>query len=246
MNSKKNQHIKIIIELEKIIKKINKKEEIAPSFKIILLQLNKEIKAFLSFWKNKSKKKYINPKLENLQIGGGKHYLKGFINLDLFKPADIIWDCRYGLPFPSNKFKMVFTEHFLEHLDFPSSIKLILKEIYRVLKPKGELFIGVPDAEKIIKAYYRNEIFFMNKLKVLFKKRKPKIEVFGNIDLVNYFLRDQIENPDYTIHYWAYDESSLKNLLKSIGFKKVVKTKFNPKYCNPKRSFYTLYIKAIK
>lgn len=237
-----------VLSLQKIVKRLNKDKDLEPSFGYTLLQLQKDIKSALSFWKHRKagKENYLQPTSDKLQVGGGKRYLKGFVNLDLFKPADVIWDCRYGLPFPDNKFKFIFSEHFLEHIDFPVSVKLVLKEIHRVLKPGGELLIGVPDGGRVIKAYYKNDKKFMNMLQRYAYKRQLPVEIYGNIDLVNYIFRDQLNNPNYTIHYWAYDELSLKNLLSFIGFRKVSKWKFDSRYCNPKRKFYTLYIKAIK
>jgi len=173
--------------------------------------------------------------------------LDGFVNLDLFPPADVIWDCRYGLPFSNETFNFIFSEHFLEHLDFPISVKKILSEIYRVLKPGGKVFIGVPDAGKVIKAYSSSDKNFLDKLrKKSYNHRYPSIELYGDIDIVNYVFRDQIDNPNYTIHYWAYDEENLKNILFSIGFRKIKKAKFNSTYCDPKRRFYTLFMKAKK
>jgi len=238
-----------ILSLKRFIKKIIKDKEIKPAFDIVFLQIYREIEASLSFWKNKknSEEKCFCLSTDKLQIGGGKRYLQGFVNLDLFEPADIIWDCRYGLPFPDNKFSFVFSEHFLEHIDFPLSVKKILKEIYRVLKPNGEFLIGVPDGKKIIQAYLKKDRKFLNRLyQDVYKKRNPAIEIYGDIDFVNYFFRDQIDNPKYTIHYWIYDEISLKNLLLFAGFQQVKRCNFRNKYCNPKRKFYTLYIKAIK
>lgn len=223
-----------------------------PAFKITLLQLHRETKAALSFWETlkkndleKNKRKMA--KSDKLQIGCGKRYIPEFINLDIFPPADIIWDCRYGLPFSKNTFNFVFSEHFFEHVDFPISAKKILREIYRVLKPHGEIVIGVPDGGKVIKAYYRrNKIFLDTLRRNNYNQRKPSIEIYGDIDLVNYIFRDQLENPNYTTHYWAYDEISLKKFLRSIGFCKVERYPFNPRYCNPKRKFFTLYLRAIK
>lgn len=237
-----------VVSLQKIVESLIKDKDLKPSLGDTLLQLRKDIKSALSFWEHRKagKENYLQPASNKLQIGGGKRYLKGFVNLDLFKPADIIWDCRYGLPFPDNKFKLVFSEHFLEHIDFPISVKFVLREMHRVLKPNGELLIGVPDGGKVIEAYCKKDKKFMNMLQRRAYKRQPPIEIYGRIDLVNYLFRDQSNNPDYTIHHWAYDESSLRNLLSFIGFRKVLRWKFDSRYCNPKRKFYTLYIKAVK
>ena len=236
--------------LHNLTKKLLKNKSLQPAFGITLLQLLKDTKAALSFWEHAekaSRKSRLSLNFNKLQIGGGKHYLSGFINLDIFPPADIIWDCRYGLPFPKEQFRFVFSEHFLEHLDFPTSAKKVLQEIYRVLKLNSELLLGVPDGGKVVKAYCQKDKRFLNTLRRrCYNKRKPTAEIYGDLDLINYIFRDQVDNPNYTVHYWAYDEVSLINLLRSVGFRKTEKHKFDTRYCNPKRKFYTLYIKAIK
>ncbi len=238
--------------LRNLADKMLKDRSLRPAFGITLLQLRKDIKAAISFSKHtkqasKSNENQAQLFSDKLQIGGGKHYLKGFVNLDLFPPADIIWDCRYGLPFSNGIFSFIFSEHFFEHLDFPLSAKKVLSGLYQVLKPGGELFLGVPDAGKVIRAYCSGNKLLLNNLKHrAYKRRHPPVEIYGNIDLVNYLFRDQLDSPKYTIHYWAYDEDSLTNLLHSVGFRVVKKAKFNFRYCNPERKFYTLYIKATK
>ena len=244
----------ILLSLKVNADKALKNEFLKPALNIVLLQLQKDIKAVSSFYRHYRKYYELPKKLKKkidltrkLQVGGGKRYFDDFVNLDLFPPADIIWDCRYGLPFPKETFDFVFSEHFLEHLDFPISVKLVVSEIYRVLRQGGELFIGVPDAGKVIKAYSSSNNKFLNNLREKsYSHRRPPVELYGNIDLVNYVFRDQLDNPDYTIHYWAYDEESLKNLLTSVGFREVKRARFNSKYCNLKRKFYTLFVKAKK
>ncbi|MCD6270512.1 class I SAM-dependent methyltransferase [bacterium] len=249
-----NSTFTVLSSLQKAADDALRNRFLQPALSITLLQLQKDIKAVRSFYKHYEKYQNITGPLKKkislvkkLQIGGGERYLKDFINLDLFPPADIIWDCRYNLPFPDETFSFVFSEHLLEHLDFPVSAKNVLSEIYRVLKYKGELFIGVPDAGKAIRAYCSSNKRFLNGLKKSsYNHRQPPVELYGKMDLINYIFRDQANNPNYTIHYWAYDEENLKNLLISVGFRKIKKANFNPDYCNPKRKLYTLYIKAKK
>ncbi len=50
------------------------------------------------------------------------------------------------LKFGDNLYDHIFSEHFLEHLFLDESIELI-KELYRILKPKGVMRTVVPDAD---------------------------------------------------------------------------------------------------
>lgn len=242
-----------LLRLKKNIDGALRDKNLQPALQTSLMQLRKDLKAAESFWgearKSKDRKFFQKRSFDKdkLQIGGGKCYLSDFVNLDIFSPADIIWDCRYGLPFHKNSFKFIFSEHFLEHLDFPTSVRKVLGEMYRVLKPGGEILLGVPDAGKVIEAYSSDNVKFLEEIKNLcYRNRRPAIEIYGNIDLVNYIFRDQLDNPKYSVHYWAYDKRSLSNLLRSIGFRNVKKMEFDRRYCNAERRLYTLYIKAVK
>ena len=75
-----------LLRLQKYTEKLLKTESLQPAFKFTLYQLRKDTIAALSFWKNVqniSEQKRLLPKYDKLQIGGGKHYLPDFINLDL-------------------------------------------------------------------------------------------------------------------------------------------------------------------
>ena len=83
-----------------------------------------------------------------LNLGSGLDYREGWVNLEYDKKmkADIYFDLNdiYNgkkLPFKDNTFNEVVIIHVLEHLPEPLPI---LKEIYRVCKTNGRIFIEVP------------------------------------------------------------------------------------------------------
>lgn len=238
-----------LLELLGLSSKVARNKQINNGLRNALIQLEKEVKAQVSFLVNKdlSLKKISEIKqFDKLQVGGGKRILDGYLNLDIFPPADIIWDCRMGLPFLNNTFNHIFSEHFLEHLDFPTSAKLVISEFFRILRPGGELFISVPDARKALEAYNSDRGYFERLYSECYSGRNPKTVFYGKIDYINYLFRDQPESSKYTVHHWAYDFESLSNMLLRAGFKIVTETNIKTGYCNPKREFYSLYLKAIK
>ncbi|RLF01111.1 MAG: hypothetical protein DRJ59_06715 [Thermoprotei archaeon] len=57
------------------------------------------------------------------------------------------WDVDRGLPmFQDNFFDLITILHVIEHLHSPYNV---LKEVHRVLKPKGKLIIGTPNLNAI-------------------------------------------------------------------------------------------------
>ena len=184
---------------------------------------------------------------EKIQVGGGDHPLNGFLNIDIVPPANLICDLREGIPLPDKCCSLIFNEHFLEHLDYPTSAEKIISEFSRILKYNGRLIIGVPDAELLIEKYFRRDNkFYKTAVNHWFGKRNllPYIKTY--IDLLNYGLRDQDDDKVYTPHLWAYDYEKLNSLLISAGFRKVNKWNFDKKLANPRRKFGTLYVIATR
>lgn len=78
----------------------------------------------------------------NLGCGGDKK--EGFINVDwnhLVDPDMRVDLNRIPYDFKDNSFECIQAFHVLEHLDDPF---LVMKELHRILKPDGELYIKVP------------------------------------------------------------------------------------------------------
>lgn len=248
MNNKKKNLIEIY-QLELKAHKLLKNKDTTHGLARALRLLLKEVKLYKNHFDGKSKieNREILSLSKKIQVGGGNHTLDGFLNIDINPPADIIFDVREGLPLKSNYADLIFSEHFLEHIDYPVSVKKFIKECYRVLNKKGKLIIGVPDSELVIKNYIeRNKGFWRLMLSRWYSKRKRLKHFNTYIDLVNYHLRDQDDDLKYSSHYWAYDFEKLKSLVKSAGFTKINKWKFDSSIANPKREWGSLYVVAIK
>jgi predicted SAM-dependent methyltransferase len=88
-----------------------------------------------------------------LNVGCGKNFKQGWINIDLGKEADLQLDVREPLPFADESVSTVYSEHFFEHLEYPDEARHFLKESLRVLQPGGRFSVGVPDTEWLVTAY---------------------------------------------------------------------------------------------
>lgn len=196
-------------------------------------------------------KKWRNDRLrfgtKKIQIGGGAHLLKGFLNIDIVPPADVVFDVREGLPLPNGCSEFIFSEHFFEHIDYPLSAKKFINECFRVLKKKGRVVIGVPDSELIVNNYVKKDRKFYQKMLDSWYSKRNCLEHFNTyIDLLNYHFRDQDDDGKYNPHFWAYDFGKLESLLKDAGFTKVERWKFDATIANPKREWGSIYIVGTK
>jgi hypothetical protein len=64
--------------------------------------------------------RYANAKSLKLNIGCGKNLKPGWINIDLARNADLSLDMREQIPLSDGSAQTIYSEHFLEHLDYPT------------------------------------------------------------------------------------------------------------------------------
>jgi SAM-dependent methyltransferase len=84
------------------------------------------------------------PKGSKLNLGVGKHYKDGYINIDW--DSLVKTDVQHNLntfpyPFPEQSFSCIEAFHILEHLD---RVFDVMRELHRLLEPNGVLHIKVP------------------------------------------------------------------------------------------------------
>jgi predicted SAM-dependent methyltransferase len=137
--------------------------------------------------------------------------------------VNCIYDCRTSLPFADESATCIFTEHFLEHIDYCEEIPLFVSECYRVLKPGGVIRIIVPDAEKYIRAYCHGGWEELDRIRPLGPEHTDAY--FGSkyhtqMELLNVVFRQESE------HKFAYDFQTLQFVLQRYGFSQVHRQEF--------------------
>ena len=75
------------------------------------------------------------------------------MNVDVFPGGDLTLDLRRNLPFESNCCEQIFSEHCIEHFDYPDAVSHLLQECLRILKPSGVFRFSVPDTEWPLLSY---------------------------------------------------------------------------------------------
>lgn len=83
----------------------------------------------------------------NLNLGSGQMKLKGWVNVDLGS-GDVRADIR-NLPFADESADAVLLCHVIEHFTYEDASN-VLKEIKRVVKPKGMILIESPDIQDVV------------------------------------------------------------------------------------------------
>lgn len=172
-----------------------------------------------------------------LHIGCGPKVKKGWINVDLSSQADITLDLREPFPFADNSCSIIYSEHFLEHLEYPLHAKSFLRESYRVLEPGGVISIGVPDTEWPIAEYAgtRSEDYFR-----IAKERWHAKWCQTQMEQINYHFRQDGD------HRFAYDFATLAQALSKAEFQDIKRREYDPDLDSADRKLGTLYVNAVK
>ena len=98
------------------------------------------------------------PDIKRLNWGCGPKGAPGWINSDRNegRRVDICCDIRQGLPLETDSLDYVVGIHALQDVPYPDLVP-VLSELRRVLKPGGVLRLSLPDLDKGIAAYQRND-----------------------------------------------------------------------------------------
>ena len=155
----------------------------------------------------------------NLEIGSDRlrtNHGKEWHTLDCMDSADIVHDLNmFPYPINSNTYDYIYMSHVLEHISWTYT-DIVLKELYRILKPEGKFEVHVPDLGKLIKGYQKKEMpgkwCYANSERNYMKWFNGRMFSYGGI-----------ENQ----HKSCYDFHYLKSCLENAGFRGVKRTEKN-------------------
>jgi len=141
-----------------------------------------------------------------LNLCCGDDVRDGYVNIDVrkTKPNVLILDLEKELlkPFPNNSVDEIIAKDCIEHISW-RRIEDLLKDIYRVLKCNGRVYIQVPDLEAISKKVILNPDF-----------------CFGDLcgwKAISYWVYGG-QDHEYNYHRAGFTIPTLRRLLESMGF----------------------------
>jgi predicted SAM-dependent methyltransferase len=181
---------------------------------------------------------FPGPGFTRYHFGCGRHFVPGYLNIDLFPDVDrgkiyqvanpdsafvLNHDLSSGLPGCDNSLDVIYHCHFLEHLAYPDAIKLLRLCRLR-LKPGGRMRLVVPDLELWIENYHANRDSFFDAY---------RRQALGNNDrrypTKGLVFMGMLHNHG---HRWGYDHESIQWLLEETGFVNVTRTLFQESALN--------------
>ena len=101
--------------------------------------------------------------IRRLNFGCGHRGEPGWINCDrkTHRTIEVSCDVLEGIPIPDDSIDYIASMMALQEIPYPDLVP-VLQELRRVLKPGGVLRLGLPDLNRLIKAYQtENRDFFL-------------------------------------------------------------------------------------
>jgi predicted SAM-dependent methyltransferase len=188
-------------------------------------------------WRGVRQARRISPGGLKLHLGSGPNRKQGWINIDLHQAADLALDLREPLPFRDGSCAMVYSEHVLEHFEYPEPVMSMLRDWRRVLAPGGTCRVGVPDTGWPLAEYAglsRRNYFAMA------KERWHPDWCQTPLEHINYHFRQGRE------HHFAYDAETLIGAMTRAGFINASVVSFDPQIDSAAREVGTLYVSAMR
>lgn len=210
------------------------------TMELILLDLKRLISR-LKNWRQRN----LTPPSSKLHLGCGWRHIPGWLNVDV-RHSDHDVDLANGrLPWQSNSFTVIVSQHTIEHLELMRELLPLLRELQRILLPGGEIWLSCPDIEKLIHSYLNHHMVD------LLHDRKARIPSYDlgpmpSNHLFNdiFFAKGEHRNLfDFTLLRWALEEAGFSQI------ERVEEKDLLDRFPNfPPRSDdrQTLYVRATK
>ncbi len=140
-----------------------------------------------------------------LNLGCGLDKRPGYVNIDVRREVnpDIVWDLeRTPLPFPDNCAEEIIAKDVIEHISW-RRVEDLLRDLYRILRPGGRIYVQVPDLEAIARKIILNPDY-----------------CYGDLcgwKAISYWVYGAQDYPENT-HKSGFTISTLRRLLEEVGF----------------------------
>lgn len=156
--------------------------------------------------------------MNKLNLASHDVRVDGWVNVDAqdFPAVDVRCDVRY-LDI-REKADVIRASHILEHL-WPSETPHVLRNWHEQLKPGGLLFVSVPDFDWVVRYYIEHAESALVWWEPQFDGR-VLTEIYGAFFAL---ADDGSASTAYARHRALFNESSLKSLLESVGFKEITR-----------------------
>ena len=146
--------------------------------------------------------------VQGIHLGSGDLRIPSFINLDANMRADCDIVARSeSLKFAPSSVGIIYGSHVFEHIERCKTAE-VLRDWFRILRPGGELYLCVPDLEKLAALYLDN------------LSRYDTSEGREGVYLATLMILGGQVNK-YDVHFGGYSFKTLSDALHQAGFSTV-------------------------
>lgn len=173
-----------------------------------------------------------------IHLGCGDHIIPGYLNIDMQDRVSedyLQWDLRQPLPLTIKNVQSIVSEHFWEHLDWHSGLKLMKSCKDRMLND-AVFSLALPNFNLLVKKYLEKDWNFFRHCLVLAPDRQL-------MQVINYSLYQYVDG--IAEHKQMYDVEYALFTMKEAGFKSCREVEFNPLYNIESRKEYTFYCEGL-
>ena len=192
-------------------------------------------------------------RVRKLHLGCGSKLVQGWLNADKFTwNADIFLDAYRRFPFPDRSFRIVYSEHLIEHVRI-ERVEGFLREVHRILEDGGLFRFSCPDLELYAARYVARDRDFFDPILGHFEVKRrtkphPKYWLVRTPGGAFMAKARQFHN-----HRWMYDFETVRSCLEEVGFGSVTKQSYGQSVVaeagamdSAEREFESLYVDALK
>jgi predicted SAM-dependent methyltransferase len=174
-----------------------------------------DIKRFYGFMiRSRQLERYFSDStIRKVQLGTSHSPVAGWLNTDLLpcSPEVVYLDATKRFPFKDSTIDYVFSEHVIEHVEYQDALAM-LRECYRVLKPRGKIRMSTPDL-RVLAGLLSSEKTESQNFYIDFATRKflPDVTYCKEVFVINNAFRAWG-------HQFLYDRQTIETTLRTIGF----------------------------
>ena len=175
-----------------------------------------------------------------VQLGAGQDSREGWVNIDLppVGPEAVGYDLRCGLPMAPGSVAIVYSSHFLEHLDYGDALRLI-DDCHRVLRPGGTFRACLPDFTRAFERYLAGDDDYFEFMPQRSAHPRLTEETATRIDWINRAVHEN------GTHHYCWDAEKLILILGRAGFHNAHETEMSDlDPHDPMRERYSFYVEA--
>jgi predicted SAM-dependent methyltransferase len=85
------------------------------------------------------------PATDRLHLGCGDRVVQHWLNVDVSNSDHDVDLLAKRLPWATNTFNVIVSQHLIEHLDMNTELIPLMAELRRILKPMGEAWLSCPN-----------------------------------------------------------------------------------------------------